>query len=189
MVITAIPFAAGAGYLVYQNRPQDPILEVKDIRLTSFDLHTSTESMLLAVIDIKLTLVIRIENPNITAITFDTTILNIYYKGSILGQAKLYPGDQGSRSAQVLELPCTMSGLEATHHLRDLFFDVTRRVMTLDARATIHGNLVVMGYRHYFEVYVKSRIDVDPLFLDVIGQDHRADIKIARVSVAKLMDK
>lgn len=39
------------------------------------------------------------------------------------------------------------------------------------------------------QVYVKCRIDVDPLFLDVIGQDHRADIKIARVSVPKLMDK
>ena len=89
MAMAAIPLISGAGILVYQSRPQDPILDIKDITLSGFDLHTTSESMLLAVLDIDLTLFVRIVNPNITPITFDTAILDIYYKGSILGQAKV----------------------------------------------------------------------------------------------------
>lgn len=89
MAMAAIPFIAGAGAFVYQNRPQDPILDIKDITLSGFNLHTRSESMLLAVLDIDLTLFVRIVNPNIAPITFDTTILDIYYKGTILGQAKV----------------------------------------------------------------------------------------------------
>lgn len=89
MAMAAVPLIAGAGILVYQNRPQDPILDIKDITLKGFHLHTSSKSVLLAVLDIDLTLFVRIVNPNIAPITFDTTILDIYYKGSILGQAKV----------------------------------------------------------------------------------------------------
>jgi hypothetical protein len=89
MALAALPLVAGAGVLVYQNRPQDPILDIKDITLSGFDLHLSSESVLLAVLDIDLILFVRIVNPNIVPITFDTTILDVYYKGSILGQAKV----------------------------------------------------------------------------------------------------
>ena len=89
MALAALPLLAGAGVLVYQNRPQDPILDIKDITLSGLDLHLSSESVLLAVLDIDLTLFVRIVNPNIAPITFDTTILDVYYKGSILGQAKV----------------------------------------------------------------------------------------------------
>ncbi|KAG0504324.1 hypothetical protein M758_7G023700 [Ceratodon purpureus] len=189
MALAAIPWVAGAGFLVYQNRPQDPILDIKNITLSGFDLHLSKESMLLAVLDVDLTLFVRIVNPNIAPITFDTTILDIYYKGSILGQAKLYPGDQAARSEQMLELPCKLNGLEATHHLQDLLGDVAKRVMVLHARATINGNIAVLRYRHHFEVYLQSEIKVDPIFLDVIDQRHRADLYIEGVEVPKLMDK
>ena len=90
MAMAAIPLIVGGVALVYRNRPQDPILDIEDIKLSGFNLHASSEFMqLLAVLDIHLTLFVRIVNPNIAPITFDTTILDVYYKGSILGQAKV----------------------------------------------------------------------------------------------------
>ncbi|KAG0596287.1 hypothetical protein M758_UG240000 [Ceratodon purpureus] len=73
-----IPWVAGAGIQVYQNKPQDPILDINNNTFSGFDLHLSKESMLLAVLDVDLTLFVRIVNPNIAPITFDTTILDIY---------------------------------------------------------------------------------------------------------------
>lgn len=91
-VLIAMAAVAGIGSLgaaVYSVRPQDPILDVKNITLSGFNLRTSTESLLLAVIDIDLTLYVKIVNNNIAPITFTTTIMNIYYRGSLLGQAKV----------------------------------------------------------------------------------------------------
>jgi hypothetical protein len=39
------------------------------------------------------------------------------------------------------------------------------------------------------QVYVRSEIKVDPFFLDVIGQRHRADIDIRGVAVPGVLDK
>lgn len=132
----------------------------------------------------------------------------------------------------MLELPCTLNGLEATPHLQELFSDVTKREMVLHARATINGDIAVLRYRHHFEVYIiaylglfawvcnppidsglclcecthvfvcfltravpcaqvylQSEIVVDPVFLDVIDQHHRADLDIEGVDVTKVMDK
>lgn len=89
----------------------------------------------------------------------------------------------------MLELPCTLNGLEATPHLQELFSDVTKREMVLHARATINGDIAVLRYRHHFEVYLQSEIVVDPVFLDVIDQHHRADLDIEGVDVTKVMDK
>ena len=52
----------------------------------------------------------------------------------------------------MLELPCKLNGLEATHHLQDLLGDVAKREMVLHARATINGDIAVLRYRHHFEV-------------------------------------
>lgn len=39
------------------------------------------------------------------------------------------------------------------------------------------------------QVYLQSEIKVDPVFLDVIDQHHRADLDVEGVAVPKLMDK
>lgn len=56
---------------------------------------------------------------------------------------QLHSGDQRAQSEQILALPCKMSGLEATHHLKDLFADVAKREMVLHAKATVTGDLAV----------------------------------------------
>lgn len=185
VALASIPLAAFGWY----NRPRDPTLVIKSITLSGFSLHTSTESALLATIDIESTIYVLVRNPNVTPICFHATLLEIFYRGSLLGQAQLHPGDMGGQDEQVMTLPCRLSGLEATHHLKDLFHDVTNRELTLHAKATVNGDVKVGFYRHHWEVYVRSEIKVDPFFLDVIDQRHRADIKVRGIKVPGLLDK
>lgn len=87
MAMAAIPALLGAGVFGWVNRPRDPILSFKLITLSGFSLHTSTESALLASIDLDLTIYVLVQNPNVTPITFHATVMEIYYRGSLLGQA------------------------------------------------------------------------------------------------------
>jgi hypothetical protein len=65
---------------------------------------------------------------------------------------QLHPGDMRAQSEEILELPCQLSGIEATHHLKDLFHDVRKREMVLHAKATVKGDIKVWKYRHHYEV-------------------------------------
>jgi LEA14-like dessication related protein len=41
------------------------------------------------VVDVSLTLFIKVINPNVTPIQFSSTVMDIYYKGTLLGQAQV----------------------------------------------------------------------------------------------------
>jgi hypothetical protein len=88
--------AAAAGALgsmalwLYSNRPRDPAFFVELITLDGFNLRFCTDSpLLLAVVDISLTLNVNSTNPNVSPIVFYDTIMDIYYRGTLLGQAKV----------------------------------------------------------------------------------------------------
>lgn len=93
MGLIAMGVVAGLGSVgagVYAIRPQDPIFEVELITLSGFNLRFCTDSpLLLAIVDVSLTLHIKVINPNVTPIVFSSTIMDIYYRGNLLGQAKV----------------------------------------------------------------------------------------------------
>jgi hypothetical protein len=80
----------GAGVGLYSIRPRDPVFEVQSITLSGFNVRFTTESALpMAVVDVSLTLFIKVINPNVTPIQFSSTVMDIYYKGTLLGQAQV----------------------------------------------------------------------------------------------------
>jgi hypothetical protein len=106
------------------------------------------------VVDVSLTLFIKVINPNVTPIQFSSTVMDIYYKGTLLGQAQVDSGSQEAKSEQVMEVPAKLDGLKMTNHLKDLFADVTKREMTLNSVVTISGCAVVWKWKHNFEVFL-----------------------------------
>lgn len=78
---------------MYAIRPRDPIFHVELITLNGFDLRFCTDSpLLLAVVDVSLVLHINVTNPNVAPIVFSDTIMDIYYRSTLLGQAKVSIG-------------------------------------------------------------------------------------------------
>lgn len=75
---------------LYSIRPRDPAFKVELITLDGFNLRFCTDSpLLLAVVDISLILHVNSTNPNVSPIVFSDTIMDIYYRGTLLGQAKV----------------------------------------------------------------------------------------------------
>ncbi len=90
MIALAAVGVGGVGFGLYSIRPRDPVFEVQAITLSGFNLRFCTDSpLLLAVVDVSLTLFIKVINPNVTPIQFSSTIMDIYYKGTLLGQAQV----------------------------------------------------------------------------------------------------
>ncbi|KAH9559087.1 hypothetical protein CY35_06G041300 [Sphagnum magellanicum] len=179
MIALAAVGVGGVGLGLYSIRPRDPVFEVQAITLSGFNLRFCTDSpLLLAVVDVSLTLFIKVINPNVTPIQFSSTIMDIYYKGNLLGQAQVDSGSQEAKSEQVMEVPTKLDGLEMTNHLKDLFADVAKREMMLHSLVTIAGSAVVWKWKHNFEVHVDSDLKVDPVFLDVLDQENRVHLEL-----------
>lgn len=89
MSAAAVSIVAGLGTLgagLYSVRPRDPIFEVLSINLKGLKLNHKN---LLVVIDVELVLSIKVINPNVTPIEYTSTVMDIYYRGDLLGQAKV----------------------------------------------------------------------------------------------------
>lgn len=90
IVAAAVGALGSAALWLYTIRPRDPDFRVELITLDGFNLRFCTDSpLLLAVVDISLTLHVNSTNPNVSPIVFYDTIMDIYYRGTLLGQAKV----------------------------------------------------------------------------------------------------
>ena len=85
----AIGGLAAAGGLVFA-WPKDSIFEVKGITMSGFKLRFCDDSpLLLAVIDVEMTLSIKVINKNWVGIQHGETTMDIFYKDTLLGQASV----------------------------------------------------------------------------------------------------
>lgn len=173
---------AVAAATLFRLRPRDPIFEVLSITFKGFKFRFCTDSpLLLAVVDAELTLSIKVTNPNVLPIEYTSTVMDIFYHGDLLGQAKVQEGSQGANSQEVLDVTAKLDGLEMTNHLKQLLLDVRNREMTLHSVVTIKGNARLWKWTHRFEVYVNSNIKVDPIFLDVLEQENNVHMELAPI--------
>lgn len=168
----------GVGAALYTIRPKDPVFEVLAINLKGFKLNVNTDSLNpLAFIDVELSMSIKVTNPNLVPIEHKSTVMCIYYKDSLLGQAQVPEGSQEANCSEVLEVPAKIDGMEVTQHLKDFVKDVSRREMDLRSVVNIKGSAWFWKWGHKFEVIVESHIKVDPIFLNVIEQENKVHLK------------
>ncbi|KAE9463373.1 hypothetical protein C3L33_04727, partial [Rhododendron williamsianum] len=107
--------------------------------------------------------------------------MSIFYDGSLLGSAHIDAGSQPAQSGRILRLPARLCGLELAHHAAKFVSDVRQREMVLDAAVDIHGAAKVLWWDHKFKVHVDSHVVVDPVFLDVIDQENKAQMEVMLV--------
>jgi hypothetical protein len=81
---------AGAGWALWQIRPKDPAFEVVGMELSGFNLRWMTESLVpYAVLDVSIKISIKVTNPNVTPIKYTSTTMDIFYRGTLMGQAQV----------------------------------------------------------------------------------------------------
>ncbi|OWM69010.1 hypothetical protein CDL15_Pgr025197 [Punica granatum] len=163
--------AGAAAAALSRAKPRDPTFHLISISLTSFKLN-------LPVLDAEVILTVHVTNPNIVPIHYSSTTMSIFYDGSLLGLAEVAAGHQPPRSCQLLRLPARLDGLELAHHAAKFLADVARREMVFDATVDIEGTAKVLWWEHRFKVHVDSHVTVDPVFLDVIGQENQSELEV-----------
>ncbi|KAF7153259.1 hypothetical protein RHSIM_Rhsim01G0204700 [Rhododendron simsii] len=166
--------SATAAAAIISAKPRDPTFHVISITLNSLKLN-------FPVLDAELILTIHITNPNIVPIHYSSTEMSIFYDGSLLGSAHIDAGSQPAKSGRILRLPARLNGLELAHHAAKFFADVRQREMVLDAAVDIQGAAKVLWWDHKFKVHVDSHVVVDPVFLDVIDQENKAEMEVLLV--------
>ncbi|XP_072978320.1 uncharacterized protein [Typha angustifolia] len=152
-------------------RPRGPTFHLISIALSSFHLN-------LPLLDVELTLTVHVTNPNVVPIHYSPATVSISYAGSHLGTAQLHAGSQPAMSCRLIQLPARLNGIEMAHHVTAILSDATRRQMDLDASVDIAGAAHVLWWAHRFSVHVDSHVVVDPVFLDVIEQENRAETHV-----------
>lgn len=162
---------ATATAAIVSSLPKDPTFHLISINLTSLKLN-------LPLIDAEVILTVHVTNPNAVPIHYSSTVMSIFYAGSLLGSADVKAGSQAPRSCQLLHLPARLNSLEFAHHAATFLADVARREMVVDATVDIKGVARVLWWDHKFMVHVKSHVTVDPVLLDVIEQENRSEIEV-----------
>ncbi|KAK6936237.1 hypothetical protein RJ641_033267 [Dillenia turbinata] len=103
--------------------------------------------------------------------------MSICYDGSRLGSALVHSWSQPARSCHLLKLPARLDAIELAHHGKKFLADVKRREMELDAAVDIAGVAKLLWLNHRFKLRVDSYIVVDPVFLDVVDQENKAQLQ------------
>ncbi|XP_058217064.1 uncharacterized protein LOC131327943 [Rhododendron vialii] len=165
--------SATAAAAIITARPRDPTFHLISISLNSLKLNFPVP-----VLDAELILTVHVTNPNIVTVHYSSTEMSIFYAGSLLGSAHIDAGSQLPKSCRHLRLPARLSGLELAHHAAKFAADVGRREMVLDAEVDIEGAAKVLWWDHKFRVHVDSHVVVDPVFLDVVDQENKAEVEV-----------
>jgi hypothetical protein len=85
LAIVAIVVVVGVLYRIW---PRTPRFEVTDVRLKGFKLNWETDSVVpIVAVDIDLSISIKVTNPNVVPIEYTSTIVNLLYRGTSIGEA------------------------------------------------------------------------------------------------------
>jgi LEA14-like dessication related protein len=150
LAIVAIVVVVGVLYRIW---PRTPRFEVTDVRLKGFKLNWETDSVVpIVAVDIDLSISIKVTNPNVVPIEYTSTIVNLLYRGTSIGEAMVDAGKQASQSEETIIVPAKLNGLELTTHVLQLLSDIAKREMVLNSVVTISGYVKVWKLYHDFEV-------------------------------------
>ncbi|OWM73646.1 uncharacterized protein LOC116198707 [Punica granatum] len=164
--------SAAAATAVILAKPRDPTFDLISVDVTSFKLKFPS-------VEAELLLTVCATNPNIAPAHYSPTTVSIFYDGSLLGSADVAAGSHPSKSCQVLRLPARLDGGKLAHNAGRFFADVARREVVLDTAVDVAGDATIMWWDRKFKVHVDSRVTVDPVFLDVIDQEHKSQLEVS----------
>lgn len=160
--------SAAAALLLLYGRPKDPTVDVTSITLSSFNPR-----------DLNLTVAVHVTNPNLVPVVYSPAAVSISYRGAHLGSAFVPGGSQPPLSCRMLRLGARLDGTKMGRVVGALVGDVARREVRLDADVEIKGVARLVWFlKKRFCVRVGSSVTVDPVFLEVVGQENVAQTRL-----------
>ena len=142
--------------------PAQPEVELQHWRLNgiAFDTKEAHHSILPVVyVNVSLDVVLRIENPNFVGIDYDFLRVEVLYRGSYLGDAKLRGGRIVARGTVLVPAVLNLEAKEILESAADLLADLARGEVPLTTHIKIVGDVDLRLVRPHIDVsHVWTRV-------------------------------
>ncbi|KAG0583294.1 hypothetical protein KC19_3G124300 [Ceratodon purpureus] len=162
LVLFSCLLLAGAAFVFW---PSQPEIELEHWKLNgiNFDSKEEGRSIIPAVyVNISLDVILQIKNPNFVGIYYDFLKVEILYRGSYLGDAKLKGGHILARRAVPVPAILNLEAREILENAVELLADIARGEVPLTTHIKIVGDVDLQAVRPHIDVNLNCDVVVDP---------------------------
>lgn len=162
LILFSCLLLAGAAFVFWPAQPQ---VELEHWKLNgiNFDSKEGGRSIIPVVyINVSLDVVLQIENPNFVGIYYDFLKVEILYRGSYIGEAKLEGGHILARRTVLVPAVLNLEAREILEKAAELLADITRGEVPLTTHVKIVGAVDFQAVRPHIDVNLNCDVVVDP---------------------------
>lgn len=165
LILFSCLLLAGAAFVFWPAQPQ---VELEHWKLNgiNFDSKEGGRSIIPVVyINVSLDVVLQIENPNFVGIYYDFLKVEILYRGSYIGEAKLEGGHILARRTVLVPAVLNLEAREILEKAAELLADITRGEVPLTTHVNIVGAVDFQAVRPHIDVgHYNARLILGLLF-------------------------
>ncbi|XP_076945363.1 uncharacterized protein LOC143616412 [Bidens hawaiensis] len=137
---------------IYFLWPSDPYLQVVNLRLDNFNINTNPIS-----VDIVLGVRIRVRNPDVYSLNYNSLNVSLDYRGEHLGFVTSDHGSVKAFGVSYIDATLVLDGAEVVSEAVALVLDLLRGSIPVTASSEIRGSLGVV----FFQVPIKAKISCE----------------------------
>ena len=143
-------FLAGAAFVLW---PSQPEIELEHWKLNGIEFAEEGRSVIPAIyINISLDVVLQIRNPNLVGVYYDFLKVEILYRGSYLGDAKLKGGHIVARGTVLVPAILNLEAKEVLESAVELLADIARGEVPLTTHIKVVGAVDFQAVRPHIDV-------------------------------------
>eukprot|EP00245_Coleochaete_scutata_P007718 TRINITY_DN2337_c1_g1_i3.p1 TRINITY_DN2337_c1_g1~~TRINITY_DN2337_c1_g1_i3.p1 ORF type:complete len:285 (+),score=49.68 TRINITY_DN2337_c1_g1_i3:556-1410(+) len=156
-------------------RPRSPDFDMVDVQVNGLKVRTIRKPgakgvpLPEIVVDVNLTVLLRVFNPNRVSVSYDPAKTDLLYRGQHLGEGELSAGWQPAMSSQIVQVPVELYGAGAEGLSRQMIEDFLSRRIPLEAKGVSEGSIALL-FGKRFQVKMDCNIDVHPIKLTILDK-------------------
>ncbi|XP_076889430.1 uncharacterized protein LOC143540181 [Bidens hawaiensis] len=168
---------------VYFLWPSDPYLQVVSLRLDNLKVNTNPIS-----VDIVLGVRIKVRNPDVYSLNYDSLNVSVEYRGEHLGFVMADKGSVKAFGVSYVDATLVLDGAEVVSEAVFLVVDLLRGLIPVTASSEIRGGLGVV----FFQVPIKAKISCEVVMNthnQTIERQDCSPVNLVMLYAAKVMGK
>lgn len=172
LILFSCLLLAGAAFVLWPSQPEVE-LEHWELNGINFDSKEGKSIIPVVYLNISLDVVLRIKNPNFVGIYYDYLKVEICYRGSYLGDAKLRGGHILARRTELVPAVLNLEAREILENAAELLADIACGEVPLTTHIKIIGDVDLQAFRPHIDVG-DYNLEIIPSLDSVCCQDCKA---------------
>ncbi|XP_010688185.2 uncharacterized protein LOC104902184 [Beta vulgaris subsp. vulgaris] len=153
--------------IVFLLFPSDPHLQLVRVKLNHVRVNSSPHLSL----DLSLSLLVKVFNPDLFSLNFDSLAVTIAYRGRELGFVESNGGRVKARGSSYVNATVVVDGFEVLHDFFYLVEDVAAGKVPFDTVSLIRGEIGLFFVKIPIQAKVSCEVDVNPKDQTIVHQN------------------